>query len=290
MDERKPLVILKRLKDEDASEYPDTKLLAYENEVVFIDAPEPGHRGVKTVIHYDEIKEVEALHSLFGTGSLEIITYKKKSYKAHHSNGDLVSQARRIIDKKIKSLQFEKRINGLPLTYAYHSVTISVKNLGVSEKFYELLGFKKVYERKIKNKSFTVSQLKNRWFLLELFCYFFPQKLPKYPQEADNYLVRGVKYFALKVPSVKRAREDLIKKGIAPYNRIKQSETETRHFFIKDPDGILIEIVQDDRYLDPQHFLWVKERKKRKRKPLVISKGLPEDQEGWLPKKTWRYI
>lgn len=284
----KPLVILKRLKGEDALKYPDTQLLVYKDKAIFIDVPQSGNRKTKTVVPYEEIKEVRTLHNIFkDTGSLEIITYKKKIYKVEHSDGDLVSQASRIIDKKVDLLQLEKKISKMPVFYFPHHVSISVKSLDESEKFYRLFGFKKVYEWAAEDKSLTISHLKNRSFILEIFCYANFQELPKSSKDITTDLpVLGVKHLALKVPSIKKAKEDLINKGITPYTDIIQGKTEIQYFFVKDPDGILLEIIQDNRYLDAEIFSWRAEIKKKKQmkneKRTLGYTGLPKKNRNLL--------
>jgi glyoxylase I family protein len=280
----KPLVKLKRLKDENALKYPDTQLLIYEDKAIFIDTPESGNEKTKIIIPYEEIRMVRALHDIFDdTGSLEIITYKKKVYQVEYSNGDLVSQARGIIDKKVEALRLEKKISKMPVFYFPHHISISVKNLDESEKFYRLFGFKKVYEWTAKDKSLAISHLKSRSFILEIFCYADFRELPEFSRDITTDLpVLGVKHFALKVLSIKKAREDLINKGVTPHTEITQGKTEIQYFFVKDPNGILLEIVQDNRYLDAEIFSWRKEIGEKK--PIKNMKessryiGLPEDE------------
>lgn len=284
----KSLVTLKRLKDEDALKYPDTRLLIYQDKAIFIDAPESDNHETKIVIPYEEIRTVRVLHNPFrDTGSLEIITYKKKIYKVEHSNGDLVSEAGRIIGKKVDLLQLEKKISKMPVFYYPHHVSISVKSLDESEKFYRLFGFKKVYEWTAEDKSLMISHLKNRSFILEIFCYANFQELPKSSKDITTDLpVLGVKHLALKVSSIKKAKEDLMNKGITPYTEIAQGRMEIQYFFVKDPDGILLEIVQDNRYLDAETFSWRKEIKKKKQiknaKKSSRRTGLPEKNERLL--------
>jgi glyoxylase I family protein len=48
--------------------------------------------------------------------------------------------------------------------------------------------------------------------------------------------------------SVEQAKKELAAAGMAPAEvEIRQGRTGPKYFFIKDPDGILVEISQDDR-------------------------------------------
>jgi glyoxylase I family protein len=58
----------------------------------------------------------------------------------------------------------------------------------------------------------------------------------------------GTKHFGLRVDSVCKAKDDLVVQGLINQSvEIKQGRTGPRFFFIKDPDGILVEIAEDDR-------------------------------------------
>lgn len=60
----------------------------------------------------------------------------------------------------------------------------------------------------------------------------------------------GAKHFGLKVDSIEAARDELAAKGIVkPDIQITQGRTGPRYFFIEDPDGILVEILEDKRKL-----------------------------------------
>jgi catechol 2,3-dioxygenase-like lactoylglutathione lyase family enzyme len=56
----------------------------------------------------------------------------------------------------------------------------------------------------------------------------------------------GVKHLALRVPSVREARATLEQTG-AVVTDTARGRTGIDYFFVRDPDGIWVEIVQDDR-------------------------------------------
>lgn len=61
----------------------------------------------------------------------------------------------------------------------------------------------------------------------------------------DDLKVIGLKHLALRVLSVQSAREALIQAGYEDVTEIEQAEID--YFFIRDPDGLWVELVQDDR-------------------------------------------
>nr|VFK54976.1 MAG: Glyoxalase/Bleomycin resistance protein/Dioxygenase superfamily protein [Candidatus Kentron sp. TUN]VFK58588.1 MAG: Glyoxalase/Bleomycin resistance protein/Dioxygenase superfamily protein [Candidatus Kentron sp. TUN]VFK61150.1 MAG: Glyoxalase/Bleomycin resistance protein/Dioxygenase superfamily protein [Candidatus Kentron sp. TUN] len=73
---------------------------------------------------------------------------------------------------------------------------------------------------------------------------------PDHTRELNSDLpVVGVRHFGLRVPSIVEARKHLEAAGLASDVEVKHGRTEIDYFFIRDPDGIFIEIVQDDRNL-----------------------------------------
>lgn len=133
--------------------------------------------------------------------------------------------------------------------YQPHHVAISVTNRERSIAFYELLDFRKVHEWHSDDNSLTITHLLNGNMILELFCFTSFQRAPNtiYDTKTDLPVI-GTKHFGLKVDSIEAAREDLAAKLIIePDIEIVQGRTGPRYFFIKDPDGILVEIAEDKR-------------------------------------------
>lgn len=92
--------------------------------------------------------------------------------------------------------------------------------------------------------------------ILELFCYKEYKPAPEATHAtATDLPIIGTKHFGLQVDSINRAKEELIKKGLADTDTvITTGRTGPLYFFIKDPDGILVEIIEDKRYFwdEPQ--------------------------------------
>jgi glyoxylase I family protein len=135
--------------------------------------------------------------------------------------------------------------------YTFHHVCLSVSDRARSVAFYEKLGFGEVYLWEAPDKSLSITHLKNQAMILELFCYADSQPAPESIHDtATDLPVIGTKHFCLQVDSIEAARQDLAAKGMVDANtEIKQGRTGPRFFFIADPDGILVEIMQDDRNL-----------------------------------------
>jgi glyoxylase I family protein len=133
--------------------------------------------------------------------------------------------------------------------YSFHHVGISVSDLTQSIAFYNLIGFKKVGNWKLEDNSLEVVDLQIGETLLELFCYSASKPLPEHSKDLEHDLpVQGTKHFGLKVASIREARQDVIAKDISiVYEQTSEDPNWASYFFIKDPDGILVEIIEDKR-------------------------------------------
>lgn len=133
--------------------------------------------------------------------------------------------------------------------YSFHHVALSVTDRKRSVAFYTQLGFKEVHLWNADDNSLTITHLKLGDIILELFCYKDHQEAPGTIRSTKTDLpIIGTKHFGLKVASIEAAREDLTSKGIVDKDiGITQGRTGPRYFFIEDPDGILVEIAEDNR-------------------------------------------
>lgn len=134
--------------------------------------------------------------------------------------------------------------------FSFHHVTISSRDVDISIKFYQQLGFKTVVQWCSADKALQIVHMKLGAALLEIFCYANWQEAPATTKSLDTDLPRvGIKHFGLKVTDIKKAREHLISAGIAKNPEITEGRTGIKYFFVNDPDGNWVEIVQDDRTL-----------------------------------------
>ena len=125
-------------------------------------------------------------------------------------------------------------------------VAISVTNAKESIEFYKKFGFEEFKSWKAEDESIKINMLKLNNTVLEMFCYKEYAKLPETAKTtATDLPVLGTKHFALGVENIEQAKEFVIKNEIANDIEIKVGRLGKPYFFIKDPDGILVEIIEN---------------------------------------------
>lgn len=130
--------------------------------------------------------------------------------------------------------------------YCISHVALSVSNLDNSVEFYKKFGFKISREWSAADDSLRIVHLLLNGLLLELFCYKNFNKSPEYIKNLSTDLpVVGTKHFALGVKSIDEAYSDLLDKCIITSDKkITLGRLGKKYFFIADPDGILVEIIE----------------------------------------------
>ncbi len=132
-----------------------------------------------------------------------------------------------------------------------HHIAISVRNLSKSLEFYKTLGFEQVYRYDEDDSSMSIVHLKLENTYLEVFAYKENKNEPPVNYEYGNNLENvGVKHIALQTESIESTLSELKEKGLADKNtEISESDTKKAWwFFIKDPDGVWVEVIKDERY------------------------------------------
>lgn len=131
------------------------------------------------------------------------------------------------------------------MNFNINHVTISVKNIERSTEFYKKFGFTEY--KNYSDESVQIKTLKLENMVLEIFCYKEFEQMPEHAKDLGLDLKTiGTKHFGLGVKSVEKAKEFVLS------NSIIQNEIEIHsgrlgkdYFFIKDPDGILVEIIEE---------------------------------------------
>jgi glyoxylase I family protein len=134
--------------------------------------------------------------------------------------------------------------------FNFHHVSLSVTDLDRSMEFYSGFGFKKVLQWESDDNALSIAHLKLKESILELFCFADPRPAPESMKKlATDLPVIGIRHFGIQVDSLRKAKDFIIQNGYAEEIEINKGKTGIDYFFIKDPDGIFVELVQDERGL-----------------------------------------
>lgn len=130
--------------------------------------------------------------------------------------------------------------------FNFNHVTISVNNLEDTLNFYKLFGFEKYKE--YHDDSVDIIMLKLGNMILEIFYYMDNNKLPEHSKNLGTDLKTiGNKHFGIGVKDINEAKKFIEENKL---NDSKIIITKGRlgkpYFFIKDPNGILMEIIEED--------------------------------------------
>ncbi len=136
------------------------------------------------------------------------------------------------------------------MEFTIHHAAISAIDMAESIAFYEQFGFRVALRWKDPRGELEISHLKLGDSFLEIFWYRNQAPAPESAGSLATDLPRiGVKHFALKVDSVQEANRFAENHDMASNIKIQQGRTGLAYFFIKDPSGILVEILEDKRGL-----------------------------------------
>ena len=130
--------------------------------------------------------------------------------------------------------------------YSISHVAISVTDMDQSIDFYKTFGFKVVKTWQANDNSLRITHLSLNNMVIEIFCYTNHLELPNHSKLLSTDLpVIGTKHFAFGVKNIHHAYDDLLDKKVIKDNvTITTGRLGKQYFFIKDPDGILIEIIE----------------------------------------------
>ncbi len=125
-------------------------------------------------------------------------------------------------------------------------VAISVSSLKRSIAFYSKhFGLQCVERYHIKAAGLTIALLKRGEICLELFEFKKQRGLPAYRRDLDTDLrTIGVKHFSLEISNIEKFHKQLKQCRVPFATEMRVFGNGRRYFFVRDPDGILIEIME----------------------------------------------
>ncbi|NPA57882.1 MAG: VOC family protein [Aquificae bacterium] len=127
-----------------------------------------------------------------------------------------------------------------------HHVALTVKDIGRSIRFYSYFGFKKVFYTE--TDSFYLAHLLLDGFFLELFSFKDTEIKEENLSLWEDLRKKGYRHLAFQVRDIHRTLERMKRDGVADGDtEVGKGRSGILYFFVKDPDGNFVEVVQDDR-------------------------------------------
>jgi len=125
-------------------------------------------------------------------------------------------------------------------------IALSVSNIVRSVAFYKKhFGLKVSARYNFKDKGMAIVLLKKPGLTLELFEFKKRKPLPQYRKTLDNDLrTIGVKHFSLETNNISVAYNKFKRARVKFATDLRVFADGRRYFFIKDPDGNLLELME----------------------------------------------
>ncbi len=130
--------------------------------------------------------------------------------------------------------------------FNFNHVTISVGNLEKTINFYKKFGF--IIHKEYHDENVDIVMLKLNNMILEIFHYIENNKLPEHSKNLNIDLKTiGNKHFGLGVKDIEIAKKFIEENKLNDDEIIiNKGRLGKPYFFIKDPNGILMEIIEED--------------------------------------------
>jgi len=143
--------------------------------------------------------------------------------------------------------------------FVSHHTALSVSDMDRSVVFYEFFGYRKVLTWEASDESLSIVHLKNeQGHVLELVGYADAAVIA--PPGVGNDLNKvGVKHMAFHVKDIQAAHDEIVSAGLGEVTDVTSGRTQMDLFFVRDPDGLWVEILKDDRRLDPENPTLIRE-------------------------------
>jgi catechol 2,3-dioxygenase-like lactoylglutathione lyase family enzyme len=130
-----------------------------------------------------------------------------------------------------------------------HHVAITASSFEQSITFYKKLGFEVLFTKDTPEIGKRLALLGLGDLKLELFWWADNIDHPAHRETIGNNIKEiGQKHFAIRVDSITQTAEWLAKLNIAIASDPSEGDAGYKFLFIRDPDGIWIEYVQDNKY------------------------------------------
>jgi len=133
------------------------------------------------------------------------------------------------------------------LLFRAHHVSLTVADIDRAIGFYRSFGFEVAHEYLSTDGRRRMAHLRLGNFMLELFQ--FPLDQPEESASNRDIHPLGIRHFALAVDSVADAYSQVVELGYV-CDGIGTGLSGLCYFFVRDPDGIWFEVIEDKRALE----------------------------------------
>jgi catechol 2,3-dioxygenase-like lactoylglutathione lyase family enzyme len=125
-------------------------------------------------------------------------------------------------------------------------IALSVSDIKKTAAFYrKYFGFSWSKKYVYKDAGLLIALLKKNDITLELFEFKKHNPLPRYRKTLDNDLhTLGVKHFSLETKNIQILYDRFKKANVKFATGLRVFDSGMRYFFIKDPDGNLVELME----------------------------------------------